>query len=186
MQNEKRMQAYSQSNFQDELKFIGDEMQTLRLGTSQHRRFQSDTGGSSLAGLFASPVMTDVELASRIESLEKRFSGFMDEIRGRTTSIEKDLETSLVVSEKRAKKLNEMYREASAENEALYDRFNLELGKIVRDVHLGETENALKSQLAAALEDIGRIKKENFRLKREVGGLRAQQAAMSLLKANER
>lgn len=164
---------------------MGDQAQALGPGASQRRRFQSETGGNSLADLFASPI-TDAEVGLRVESLEKRFNSLVDEMKGRTSAIEKDLEISLAVSEKRAKKLDEMYREASAENEALYDRFNLELGRIVQGVRLGETEEALKSHLASALEDIGRIKKENFRLKREVGGLRAQQAAASFLKTNER
>jgi hypothetical protein len=89
------------------------------------------------------------------------------------------------VSEKRVKKLDELYREASAENEALYDRFNTELSKIARDVRSGSAEDALQSQLSNALEEIGRLKKENFRLKREVGGLRAQSAAAALLRASE-
>jgi hypothetical protein len=107
------------------------------------------------------------------------------EYNGRTSALEKDLESSLIVSEKRVKKLDELYREASAENEALYDRFNTELSKIARDVRSGSAEDSLKSQLANALEEISRLKKENFRLKREVGGLRAQSAAVALLRASE-
>jgi hypothetical protein len=98
--------------------------------------------------------------------------------------MEKDLESSLVVSEKRAKKLDELYREASAENEALYDRFNSELGKLAREVRTGDGEGALQTQLSSAMDEIGRLKKENLRLKREVGGLRAQQAAVALLRAS--
>lgn len=114
-----------------------------------------------------------------------RFDTLSSEFNSQTSAIEKDLESSLVVSEKRAKKLDELYREASAENEALYDRFNSELSKVAKDVRAGDAEDALKSQLSSALEEIGRLKKENFRLKREVGGLRAQQAAVALLKASE-
>lgn len=124
-------------------------------------------------------------LASRLQSLESRFNMLSGDLSGRTSSMEKDLESSLVVSEKRAKKLDELYRAASAENEALYDRFNSELSKVARDVRAGSTEEALKNQLSGAFEEIGRLKKENFRLKREVGGLRAQQAAVALLKASE-
>lgn len=124
-------------------------------------------------------------LASRLQSLESRFNMLSGDLTGRTSSMEKDLESSLVVSEKRAKKLDELYRAASAENEALYDRFNSELSKVARDVRAGSTEEALKNQLSGAFEEIGRLKKENFRLKREVGGLRAQQAAVALLKASE-
>ena len=128
---------------------------------------------------------TNATLASRIRMLESRFDSLSGEFNGRTSAMEKDLESSLVVSEKRSKKLDELYREASAENEALYDRFNSELSKLAKDVRAGSTEEALKNQLTGALEDIGRLKKENFRLKREVGGLRAQQAAVALLKASE-
>jgi hypothetical protein len=120
-----------------------------------------------------------------MRNLEARFDMMSGEYNGRTTAIEKDLESSLLVSEKRVKKLDELYREASAENEALYDRFNSELSKIARDVRLGSAEDALRSQLTTALDEIGRLKKENFRLKREIGGLRAQQAAVSLLRASE-
>lgn len=77
-------------------------------------------------------------------------------------------------------KLDELYREASTENEALYDRFNTELSKIARDVRTGSAEEALQSQLISALEEIGRIQTENFRLKREF-----QSAAVALLRASE-
>lgn len=124
-------------------------------------------------------------LEARMRSLEDRFEWLAGNYNGRTSALERDLESSFVVSEKRAKKLDELYREASAENEALYDRFNSELSKIAKDVRSGSAEEALKAQLTNALEEIGRLKKENFRLKREVGGLRAQQAAVALLKASE-
>ena len=128
---------------------------------------------------------TALSLESRLKRLEERFENMSGEYNGRTSALEKDLESSLIVSEKRVKKLDELYREASAENEALYDRFNTELSKIARDVRSGSAEDALKSQLANALEEISRLKKENFRLKREVGGLRAQSAAVALLRASE-
>lgn len=124
-------------------------------------------------------------LEARMRSLEERFERLAGDYNGRTSALERDLESSFVVSEKRAKKLDELYREASAENEALYDRFNSELSKIAKDARSGSAEEALKAQLTNTLEEIGRLKKENFRLKREVGGLRAQQAAVALLKASE-
>lgn len=124
-------------------------------------------------------------LENRMHDLEVRFDTLTAECNSRTSAIERDLESSLVLSEKRVRKLDELYREASAENEALYDRFNTELSKIAKEVRSGHAEDALKSQLASALDEIGRIKKDNFRLKREVGGLRAQSAAHALLKASE-
>lgn len=124
-------------------------------------------------------------LEGRFRRLEERFDQLSGEYNGRTSALERDLESSLIVSERRVKKLDELYREASAENEALYDRFNSELSKIAKDVRGGNAETALKSQLTEALEEIARVKKENLRLKREVGGLRAQQAAVALARASE-
>lgn len=167
------------------MKLLGDEMQTLKLAPTQES-FDSETNGYySLNGLSHHPPAATADLTSRVHEMELRFEGLSREFNNRTSAIEKDLESSLVVSEKRAKKLDELYREASAENEALYDRFNLELSKIVKDVRMGSAEEALRTQLTCALEEIGRLKKENFRVKREAGGLRAQQAAVSLLKASE-
>lgn len=167
----------------NELDLIGDEMRGLKLApTQQSSRIPVN---SEFHEAPLSPSGGHAALSSRIRNLEEKFETLSGEFNGRTSSIEKDLESSLVVSEKRAKKLDELYREASAENEALYDRFNSELSKMANAARMGSVDEALKSQLAGALEEIGRLKKENFRLKREVGGLRAQQAAIALLKASE-
>lgn len=182
MQSEKKAQASAQFGLKDELDFINNELPGLKLMPTQQVQAVNqdpDTVNENIS----SP--TNAALASRIRALESRFDLLSGEFNGRTSAMEKDLESSLVVSEKRSKKLDDLYREASAENEALYDRFNSELSKLAKDVRAGSTEEALRNQLTGALEDIGRLKKENFRLKREVGGLRAQQAAVALLKASE-
>lgn len=165
----------------DELKALGDELHALRLTPSKQSSVETAMGSpdpqtSSGAG---------TSLEARMRSLEVRFDQLHGEYNGRTSALERDLESSLVVSETRAKALDELYREASAENLALYDRFNSELSKIAKDVRSGSAEDALKSQLQGALEEISLLKKENLRLKREVGGLRAQQAAVALLRASE-
>ncbi|PYH96294.1 rho guanyl nucleotide exchange factor [Aspergillus ellipticus CBS 707.79] len=182
LNSEKRAQTIAQLGLKDELDLIGEELRGLRLTPSI-----SKDDGQDLEPLEEpfSPPTANAALVSRVHNLEMKFETLSGDFSGRTAAIEKDLESSLVVSEKRAKKLDELYREASAENEALYDRFNSELSKIAKDVRAGNVDEALKSQLSSALEEVGRLKKENFRLKREVGGLRAQQAAVALLKASE-
>ncbi|KAE8165327.1 hypothetical protein BDV40DRAFT_72628 [Aspergillus tamarii] len=182
LQNEKKAQSAAQLGLKDELFLIGEELRALKIAPPQQNRHARQDSGH-LDEPF-SPT-NNAALVSRVRHLEMRFDTLSSEFNSRTSAIEKDLESSLVVSEKRAKKLDELYREASAENEALYDRFNSELSKVAKDVRAGDAEDALKSQLSSALEEIGRLKKENFRLKREVGGLRAQQAAVALLKASE-
>lgn len=156
-------------------------MQALKLMPTQQTQAVKEDPNT----INESPQPTNAALESRLQNLESRFNMLSGDLTGRTSTMEKDLESSLVVSEKRSKKLDELYRTASAENEALYDRFNSELSKVAKDVRTGSTEEALKNQLSGAFEEIGRLKKENFRLKREVGGLRAQQAAVALLKASE-
>ena len=47
------------------------------------------------------------------------------------------METSLLAADRKARKIDELYREANAENEALYERFNDELGKILKEVRAG-------------------------------------------------
>ncbi|KAJ5098452.1 hypothetical protein N7532_005453 [Penicillium argentinense] len=181
VQQDKRAQATSQAGMRDELRALGDELQALRLTPTKQ---SSPDRGIGITGPLR-PSGTKSSLEGRLRSLESRFDSFTGEFNDRTSALEKDLESSLTVSEKRVKKLDELYREASAENEALYDRFNSELSKIAKDVRSGNGEDALKSQLSNAMEEIGRLKKENLRLKREVGGLRAQQAAVALLRASE-
>ncbi|KAI9376340.1 hypothetical protein BJX61DRAFT_530895 [Aspergillus egyptiacus] len=178
---ERKTQVTTQLELKDELDLIAQELMGSRPSPI---RLQPDT--ALVAG--AAEEDTDAStaaLASRVRNLELAFETMSGELTSRTSALERDLETSLVVSEKRAKKLDELYREASAENEALYGRFNSELGKLARQVRTGDGEEALKTQLSSALDEIGRLKKENFRLKREVGGLRAQQAAAALLRSTE-
>lgn len=181
VQHDKKSQATAQNGMRDELRTLGDELQSPRLSPSKQSSPERGIG----SGDPQRPSSSRLVLEARLRSLESRFDSFAGEYNGRTSALERDVESSLIVSEKRVKKLDELYREASAENEALYDRFNSELSKIARDVRSGNGEDALQSQMEKAMEEIARLKKENLRLKREVGGLRAQQAGAALLKASE-
>ncbi|CAG8124771.1 unnamed protein product [Penicillium salamii] len=184
VQSEKKTQYSNQLGLRDEIAAISDELRSFKL-TPPRELSPMDLSFSFDREDRHTSSATTASLEARMRNLEARFDTLTAECNGRTSAIEKDLESSLVLSERRVRKLDELYREASAENEALYDRFNTELSKIAKDVRSGHAEDALKSQLASALDEIGRVKKENFRLKREVGGLRAQSAAHALLKASE-
>ncbi|KAJ5747430.1 uncharacterized protein N7511_009126 [Penicillium nucicola] len=181
VQQEKKDQSSSQSGFKDELTALGDELRSFSFAptTQLNLDFSMERTNSCAS------IDNRAALEARMRTLESRFDMLSGEYNGRTSALERDLESSLILSERRVKKLDELYREASAENEALYDRFNTELSKIAKDVRSGNGEDSLKSQLASALDEINRVKKENFRLRREVGGLRAQQAATALVKASD-
>ncbi|KAL3472093.1 hypothetical protein BJX99DRAFT_11455 [Aspergillus californicus] len=182
LQGEKKAQAAAQLGLKDELELIGQE---LRGSRPSPVRLQPDPalGANALGEGFSGT--NNVALVARVRNLELAFETLSGDLTKRASAMEKDLESSLVVSEKRVKKLDELYREASAENEALYGRFNSELGKLAKEVRTSDGEDALKTQLSSAMDEVGRLKKENFRLKREVGGLRAQQAAVALARSTE-
>lgn len=147
-----------------ELELIGQEISALTRASFSNN--QSTHSSSD------EPASTEA-LLSRLRSLEQRFSAFSTETNDRTATLEKDLESALLVSEKRAKKLDELYRQASAENEALYERFNSELAKVVKEVRSGNGQETVQTQLKNSLEELSRTKKENMRLRREVSGLKA-------------
>lgn len=115
-----------------------------------------------------------MDLAQRVLKLEGQLPHKMEELNERITTIQADISTSLTVSENKCKKLDELYREANSENEALYARFNDELGRILKAVKGGEGVEELKKQLKETQEENVKLKRETSRLKRERAGLRAQ------------
>lgn len=84
--------------------------------------------------------------------------------------------------EKRNSSIEALYRETSAENEVLYERFNDELAKIStairggREGKSGQHEEGVKTLMDKLKEtqvELAKVRKENGRLRREVVGLRA-------------
>ena len=128
---------------------------------------------SSQVSLLKSSQTDLNSLASRLTSLETKLKDLTTENTTRYASFRLDLDTSVVTSEKKARKLDELYKEANAENEALYDRFNEELGKILARVRKGDGVVEMRAKLGEAQSEVGRLKGENARLKREVAGLRS-------------
>ena len=164
LQNEQKAINEVETSLQAELNKIGEEMSALRLQLPQAQTSPTRT-----------PNGTDSRaLAARLTALESKVSASTADLATRSTSIQRVLDSSLLVSEKKAKKLDELYREANAENEALYERFNEELGKVLQGVKGGQVVEELKNKLKEAQEEVGGLKRENWRLKRENIGLRSQ------------
>jgi hypothetical protein len=87
--------------------------------------------------------------------------------------LQSDLSATLAASERKVKKLDELYRDAGRENEALYERFNEELSKAMRDVGGESGVEELKAKLRDAGKEAEGLRRENWRLKREIVGLKA-------------
>jgi len=122
-----------------------------------------------------------VKLSLAITALESRIPEIIKDLTSRNDAVKSDLEKSLQASEFKVKGLDQLYKESSAENELLYEKFNAELGKIVRALKGKgkEEKEELVSKVKEGSEETARVKKENARLRREVLTLR------TLLKGNE-
>ncbi len=151
---------------QIEISKIGEELSALKvqLAPSKLPPPSPSTGNSH-----SSIDTLSTALASLTLSLNKTAAT----LNASTKLIAEDIETSLAVSDKKARKLDELYREANAENEALYERFNDELGKILMGVKAGNGVEEMRGKMVAAQGEVARLKGENVRLKREVAVLRS-------------
>lgn len=152
----------AETSLQNELSKIGEEMAKL-------------TTSSSVRTIDLSKLNTTVS------SLETRIPEVIKDLTTRNDAVKADLEKSLQASEFKVKSLDQLYKESSAENELLYEKFNGELGKIVKALKgkNKEDKEELITKVKDSSEETAKVKKENARLRREVLTLRA------LLKGNE-
>ncbi|TDZ54648.1 Rho guanine nucleotide exchange factor gef2 [Colletotrichum trifolii] len=114
------------------------------------------------------------KLTDSVKTLEERIPDMMAELTERQTLIQRDMESTLKASETKVKSIDQLYREATAENELMYEKFNSELGKIVKALKGKgrEDKEELVRSVREQSEETARIKKENARLKREIVSLR--------------
>lgn len=160
---------------------IGDELSALgpRPGSSSSRPGTSSSNGSLSArhehslhsGALSDPKVRALE--ARLKALEATIPSTIASLSKRLTASEADVSSSLSVSENKARGLDELLRDASAENEALYGRFNEELAKVAKSVRATGAEE-LRRQMDTMRAEQDKLRKENVRLRREVVGLRAQ------------
>ncbi|KAF4632107.1 hypothetical protein G7Y89_g6022 [Cudoniella acicularis] len=162
LQNEAKALSEAETSLQNELSKIGEEMAKLNAGSA------------------VKPQELD-KLAAKVTALEGKIPAMVKDLTTRNEAIKHDLEKSLQASEFKVKGLDQLYKESSAENELLYEKFNGELGKIVKALRGKgkEEKEELVTKLKEGSEETAKMKKENARLKREILTLR------TLLKGNE-
>lgn len=164
LQNEAKAINSAEASLQTELSKIGDEMAKLNVGRNPI------------------PNSSDLQrLSDSIRALEHKIPNVIKDLNAQNGTVKKDLETSLQASEYKVKGLDQLYKESSAENELLYEKFNGELGKIVKALKGKgkDDKEELIVKMKEATEEAAKAKKENARLRREILTLR------TLLKGNE-
>jgi len=168
--NEAKAIDDAEASLQSELSKIGEEMARVSAGSGSGSGSPSRHGGADVR-----------RIAEAVRRLESRIPVVVKDLSGRNEAVRKELERSLVAAETKVKGLDQLYKEASAENEILYERFNGELGKIVRALKGKgkEDREELVAKVREGSEEAARMRKENARLRREMVSLRA------LLKAQE-
>jgi hypothetical protein len=167
--SEQKAVQNADGSLQAELSKIGEEIASItRTGSrvAGHGTYSRPGSSSTTESIKA--------LEGRLTAFATKHTTLMSSMNSKLDSYSSDLSSSLLVSEQRVKKLDELYREANAENEALYSRFNEELAKILGSVRVGNGDAEMKRRNKELEDEAARLRKENGRLKREVVGLRAQ------------
>ncbi len=127
------------------------------------------------AALPRSPTADIRKLSLSVAALEERVPALVAQLADRQDQLRRDMEGALRTSEAKVRAVDQLYKESTAENELLYERFNGELAKIVKAIKGKgrEDKEDLMVRMRDASEETARVKKENARLKREMASLRA-------------
>ncbi|KAH6673989.1 hypothetical protein F5X68DRAFT_264572 [Plectosphaerella plurivora] len=158
LQTEKQAVDEVDASLKTELSKIAEEMQRVN------------------GGLGARGGTVDLKrLAQSVAALEERVPAVLSELTERQTAIQRDMDGSVKAAESKVRAIDQLYKEATAENELLYEKFNSELGKIVKALRgkNREDKEELVSKMRDASEEAAKTKRENARLKREIVSLRA-------------
>ncbi|OTB06267.1 hypothetical protein M426DRAFT_319007 [Hypoxylon sp. CI-4A] len=157
LQTEKKAIDDVDTNLQSELSKIAADM--ARVNSSLPRSATADIK----------------KLSSNVKSLEERIPVLISQLTDRHDQLQKDMDTTVKTAEAKAKAIDQLYKEATAENELLYEKFNSELGKIVKALKGKgrDDKEELMTKMRDCSEETARMKRENARLRREMASLRA-------------
>lgn len=136
LQNEQKALGSAEASLQAELNKIEEEMSSsLHPRTSRtvagRPTSSNNNSSSSVSGATATTTSSSSSLHTRLKSIESKTTAQINEVKKSIASLALDLTTSLEVSEERAKKLDELYREAVAENEALSKLYNADVRRLL-------------------------------------------------------
>ncbi|KAI0890271.1 uncharacterized protein GGS22DRAFT_11264 [Annulohypoxylon maeteangense] len=114
------------------------------------------------------------KLSSSVKALEDRIPQVISDLNERHDQLQKELEGTLKATETKVKTIDQLFKEATAENEILYEKFNSELGKIVKALKGKgrDDKEEIMTRMRDYSEETARVKRENAKLRREMASLR--------------
>jgi hypothetical protein len=169
LQEEHKAINDADASMQEQLRQIGEELQQASSIRSRphHSRAQSTSASVN--------TITDGKaLEAKLAAIGKQFGTALTALKAQLESVKADAISSLEVSEKRAASLDRLYQDAEAENVALYAQVNESLRTMAQHIRAGNGVVEMKKRAEDAEDEATKLRKENWRLKREVAGLRAQ------------
>lgn len=177
LSNEHKAHTTASANLQAELAAIGNELSALKRTPSKPSHIAPikplnlpSTKTSTTSPTKPSTPPSIGDLSSRLDqltlSLTTHTSTNVSQLNSLTTEAT-TLTSQLDASNRKIKKLDALYREASAENEALYERFNDELSKVLARVKRGEGVQVLKDRVGELEKEVTGLRDERRVLKRE-------------------
>ncbi|KAJ4151624.1 hypothetical protein LMH87_012314 [Akanthomyces muscarius] len=140
--------------------------------TALRAEMQKATDQASYGNAFSSRETFD---AQAMQTLEGKLNKTMQELQDKYSVLQEEMDTTLKATEAKMRSIDQLHKEVSAENELIYEKFNDELGKIVKALRSKgkEDKEELMTKLKEQSEAAAKLRRENGRLKRENISLRA-------------
>ncbi|KAI1468843.1 uncharacterized protein F4812DRAFT_348561 [Daldinia caldariorum] len=115
------------------------------------------------------------KLSASVRALEDRIPMIVAQLIDRQDQLQYDMDNTVKAAEGKVRAIDQLYKEAMAENEILYEKFNSELSKIVKAIKGKgrDDKEEMVTRMRDYSEETARVKRENARLRREMASLRA-------------
>ncbi|OAA59322.1 rho guanyl nucleotide exchange factor [Cordyceps fumosorosea ARSEF 2679] len=110
-----------------------------------------------------------------VHALSDKLNRTIQELQAKYAALQEEMDTTLKATEVKMRSIDQQHKEVSAENELIYEKFNDELGKIVKALRSKgkEEKEELIGKIKEHSEESAKLRRENGRLKRENISLRA-------------
>lgn len=177
LSNEQKALDNSSAALQAELTAIGNELAALKRAPSAPSHIPpikplniTKASPTATTTNYTTSTPTIEDLSNHLTSLTNTLSNQTSATATRLSSLSTEsssLSAQFEAANRKLRKLDGLYQEANAENEALYERFNDELSKILSRVKGGEGVKVLKDRVGELEDEVVSLRAENMKLKRE-------------------